>query len=626
MAKKSPKVETHAFQAQVGRLLEIVANSFYSHKEIFLRELISNASDACDRLRYAALTTPELLESDGDLKISLAVEKAAPRLTITDNGIGMTHDELAADLGTIARSGTSEFMANLSGDTAKDMSLIGQFGMGFYSAFMVAEEVTVTSRKAGCDEIWQWRSDGKGEFILTPVESGERGTTIALKLHKGDCEFLEPARLRTIVKTYSDHIALPIVLKGDQDETLNTASALWTRPKSEITAEQYTEFYRHVGHLGDEPWLVVHNHVEGKLEYINLLFVPSSKPFDLFNGERKSRVKLYVRRVFITDDCQDLMPGYLRFIRGIVDSEDLPLNVSREMLQNNPLVAKLRAGLVKRIIGELDTKAKKDAKAYESFWRQFGAVLKEGIYEDFERRKELIELARFATTTSGDGLVGLADYTARMKEGQESIYYISGDDIEGLRKSPQLEAFDARGVEVLLLADPVDEFWIPAVPDYNGKSFASVTQGNLDLDKIDKSGSTEEAEAPKPAAGVNDLVALFKLTLKDAVKDVRTTERLTDSPVCLVADEGDVDMHLARLLKQHRRIEETATRILEMNPTHPLITALAERVGKEGASDDLGDAAYLLLDQARIVEGETIPDPSAFARRLAGMMQKGLTV
>ena len=493
MAKKTPKSETHAFQAQVGRLLDIVANSFYSHKEIFLRELISNASDACDRLRYAALTAPELLDANTDLKITISVEKAAKQLTVTDNGIGMTHDELAADLGTIARSGTSEFMAHLSGDAAKDMSLIGQFGMGFYSAFMVADDVTVTSRKAGSHDCWQWRSDGKGEYTLSPADSGERGTSITLRLREGDAEFLEPARLGTIVKTYSDHIALPILLKdGDKEETLNTASALWTRPKSEITAEQYTEFYRHVGHLGDEPWLVIHNHVEGKLEYSNLLFVPQSKPFDLFDAERKSRIKLYVKRVFITDDCQDLMPGYLRFLRGIVDSEDLPLNVSREMLQNNPLVAKLRSGLVKRVIGELSKKAEKDAKAYASFWRNFGSVLKEGIYEDFERRDELIGLARFSTTTSGDGLVSLADYIGRMVEGQESIYYISGEDTPSLRKSPQLEAFDARGVEVLLLADPVDEFWLPSVGEYQGKTFASVTQGGLDLGKIAKADAKDE--------------------------------------------------------------------------------------------------------------------------------------
>jgi molecular chaperone HtpG len=630
MAKKTPKAETHAFQAQVGRLLDIVANSFYSHKEIFLRELISNASDACDRLRYAALTAPELLYANADLKITLSIDKNAKELTVTDNGIGMTHDELASDLGTIARSGTSEFMSHLSGDAAKDMSLIGQFGMGFYSAFMVADQVTVTSRKAGDDACWTWRSDGKGEFTLSPADSGERGTAITLHLRKGDTEFLEPARLRTIVKTYSDHIALPIVLKdGDKEDTLNTASALWTRPKSEINSEQYTEFYRHVGHLGDEPWLVIHNHVEGKLEYRNLLFVPQSKPFDLFDAERKSRIKLYVRRVFITDDCQDLMPGYLRFLRGVVDSEDLPLNVSREMLQNNPLVAKLRSGLVKRVIGELRKKAEKDAEAYASFWRNFGSVLKEGIYEDFERRDELIGLARFSTTTSGDSLVSLADYIGRMVEGQDSIFYISGEDTQSLRKSPQLEAFDARGIEVLLLADPVDEFWLPAVGEIEGKKFASVTQGGLDLGKIAKpeeKGEEEKSEASETPAGVNDLVALFKLTLKDAVKDVRTTERLTDSPVCLVADEGDVDMHLSRLLKQHRRIEETATRILEINPTHPLITSLATRVGNEGASEELGDAAYLLLDQARIVEGESIPDPSAFARRLAGVMQKGLAV
>ncbi len=624
MPEQTTGGETRAFQAEVGRLLNIVANSFYSHKEIFVRELISNASDACDRLRYAAQTNPELMADDADLKITIAIDKKKRLLTITDNGIGMNHDELVADLGTIARSGTAEFVDRLSGDAAKDMALIGQFGMGFYASFMVADEVTVASRGTGEEESWEWRSDGKGEFTVTRVDSRPRGSAIVLRLRKGESEFLEGTRIRGIVKKYSDHVALPIVLAEDgKDETINTASALWTRPKSKITPEQYKEFYHHVGHMGDEPWLVVHNRVEGKLEYSNLLFVPSSRPFDLFDPERKPGIKLYVRRIFITDDCSELMPGYLRFVRGIVDSEDLPLNVSREMLQKNPLVVKLRAGLVKRVLGEVKKKAAKDAEGYAKFWDNFGAVLKEGIYEDFERAEELLELARFRTTKSGDALVSLAECEERLAEGQDALYYISGDDAETLRQSPQLEAFDARGIEVLLFTDPVDEFWIPRVREHKGKPFKSVTQGGIDLSKVaapEKEGEDED----KP--GIDNLIAMFKLTLKDAVKDVRGSERLTDSPVCLVADEGDLDMHIARLMKQHQQIRETATRILELNPGHPLIRTLAALIGKEGAADDLADAAHLLLDQARIVEGEPLPDPPAFARRLATMMRKGLVV
>ncbi|MFQ5957812.1 MAG: molecular chaperone HtpG, partial [Alphaproteobacteria bacterium] len=545
MTENAAAPERRAFEAEVGKLLDIVANSLYSEREIFLRELISNASDACDRLRYAALTTPELTAGDADLRVTIAADRKAGTITLADNGIGMNHDDLVADLGTIARSGTTAFLARLSGDEAKDVALIGQFGVGFYSAFMVADEVTVESRKAGEDAGWRWRSDGKGAFTVAPAKAEvPRGTRITLHLRKDAKEFLEPARLRHIIKTYSDHIALPIVLADQgKEETVNTASALWTRPKSEITPEQYAEFYHHAGHLFDAPWLTIHNRVEGKLEYTNLLFVPSVKPFDLFHPDRKGHLKLYVKRVFITDDCDELIPGYLRFLRGVVDSEDMPLNISREMLQNNPVVAKIRAGLVKRVLGELKKKADKAPDDYAKFWDAFGAVLKEGIYEDPGNREGLIELARFRTT-GGEGLKSLADYVAAMKEGQEAIYYISGESPEAVGRSPQLEAFRARGVEVLLLTDPVDEFWVPAVGAYEEKPFQSVTRGGVDLgsiageekDKDDAAGEKENA-TPDDDIGESDidrLVASFKLTLKDAVKDVRVSARLTDSPVCLV--------------------------------------------------------------------------------------------
>lgn len=615
--------ETRSFQAEVSRLLDIVAHSLYSEKEIFLRELISNASDACDRLRYAALTEPALAEGDTEYRVLLIPDKSARTLTVADNGIGMNRDELIENLGTIARSGTAAFLNQLSGDARKDMSLIGQFGVGFYSAFMVAEKVEVLSRKAGDNEGWRWLSDGKGEFTVEPLSDAARGAKIVVHLREGEDEYLDPARLRRIVKTYSDHIALPIVLKeGGKEETINTASALWTRPRSEISPDQYKEFYHHVGHSFDDPWLTLHNKAEGVLEYTSLLFVPSTKPFDLFDPERKSRVKLYVRRIFITDEATDLLPPYLRFLRGIVDSEDLPLNISREMLQSNPMVARIRQQLIRRVLSELAKKAGEAAEEYAKFWDNFGAVLKEGLYEDRDHREELLGLVRFRSTTR-DGLASLDDYVTAMKPGQDEIYTIHGDNLDVIKKSPQLEGFRARGVEVLLMTDPIDEFWVPAIGKYKDKPFKSATRGGVDLDKIAPPEEHEDKKS-EPPAKLASLIAIFKLALGDAVKDVRSSERLTDSAVCLVADEGDMDMHLERLLKQHRQLDTISKRILEINPRHTLIERLAASVGETGASDQLSEFAWLLLDQARIIEGEQLPDPPAFARRLASLLERGL--
>jgi len=618
------------FQAEVGRLLDIVAHSLYSDKDIFLRELISNASDACDRLRYLALTRPELAADDPAYKVRIAVDRAARTLTVSDNGIGMNHDELIANLGTIARSGTAAFVNGLTGDSVKDMKLIGQFGVGFYSAFMVADRVSVTSRKAGEDGIWRWVSEGRGEFAVAEVEdkdavAGSRGTSIELHLREGEDEFLDAERLAGIVRTYSDHIALPVMLvENGKDRTLNAAAALWTRPRAEITEQQYREFYRHAGHLGDEPWLTVHFKAEGKVEYTALLFVPTAKPFDLFHPERRHRVKLYVRRVFITDECPDLVPSWLRFVKGIVDSEDLPLNVSREMLQKNAVVAKIRQGLVTRILGELEKKAAKEPDSYLSFWDKFGAVLKEGLYEDPERREALLKLTRLRST-HGEGWTAFADYVGRMKPGQDSIYYITGDDAKALRKSPQLEGFAAKGVEVLLLSDPIDDFWVAAVGEFDGKKLKSVTQGGIDLSKLAAAdGADKPAEPVQPPAELAGLVAVFRLALKDEVKDVRASERLTESAVCLVADQGDLDMRIERMLRQHRQLDQAAKRILEINPKHKLIGRLAKLVGKTEEAKALDDLAHLLLDQARIVEGEALPDAAAFARRLAGALERGL--
>ncbi len=619
--------ETLSFETEVGKILQIVANSLYSDKQIFLRELISNASDACDRLRYLAITRPELIADDPEFRVEISTDTKQKLLVIEDNGIGMNREALVEDLGTIARSGSSAFLDQITGEDRKDVALIGQFGVGFYSCFMVADRVEVVSRRGGEDTAWRWTSDGQGQFTVGEAEKPGRGTRITLHLKKDAAEFLEPLRLRRIVSTYSDHISLPIVLhEGEKKETVNKASALWTRPKSEITDEQYTEFYRHVGHAFDEPWLTVHWRAEGRVEYTGLLFVPSMRPLDIFSAERRHKVKLYVRRVFITDDCEDLVPPWLRFLQGLIDSEDLPLNVSRELLQHNPTLTRIRSALVRRVLGELTKKADKAPEEYATFWNNFGAVLKEGLYEDPEHREDLLKLVRFRST-AGEDLVGLDAYVDRMKEGQDAIYYITGDEIEALQRSPQLEGFRARGVEVLMMTDPVDEFWMPAVGTYREKPFKSATRAGADLSRIKAAESPEadterkEPEKERPQ-GLDALIAMVKMELGEAVKDVRVSERLTDSAVCLVADEGDMDIHLERLLRQHKQLEHGLARVLEINADHPLIAALSGIVGQDGAGAKLSDAAWLLLDQARILEGESLPDPTAFSRRLADLMTK----
>ncbi len=616
--------EKREFQAEVAKLLDIVVHSLYSNKEIFLRELISNASDACDKLRYAALTDASLVAGDAEYRIRLIPDAAANTLTIADNGIGMNRDDLIANLGTIAKSGTAEFMSKLTGDAKKDMTLIGQFGVGFYSAFMVAERVSVVTRKAGEEHGWRWESDGRGEFTITPEPGAARGAAITLHLREAEKEFVERFRLSAIVKRYSDHIAIPVVLvEGDKEETLNSASALWTRAKSEVTAEQYKEFYHHVAHAFDDPWLTIHWKAEGAIEYTSLLYVPGSKPFDIFHPDRKHHVKLYVKRVFITDEAEGLLPPYLRFLRGVVDSQDLPLNVSREMLQHNPVLAKMKAGLVKRVLSELKKKAEEDAQSYATFWETFGAVLKEGIYEDFERKSDILALCRFRTTTQ-DGLTTLDEVVGRLKEGQDAIYYATGDDVAALRKSPQLEGFLAKGIEVLLLTDPIDEFWVPAVGEIQGKKLVAITQGDIDLSKV-KADDAAEAAKPEaaPAEAMDTLIAALKLSLGERVKDVRASDRLTSSAVCLVADAGQMSLHLEKLLKAHNQIDQDSPRVLEINPRHPLIKGMAGKVTASG-SEAIEDMALLLLDQARIVEGEPPADPVEFARRLAAVMEKGL--
>ncbi len=628
--------ELQPFEAEVGRVLNLVINSLYQHRDIFLRELISNASDACDRLRYASLTEPALLDDEPELKIQLEPDPAAGTLTVRDNGIGMSRDELIENLGTIARSGTARFAEALSGDAAKDVRLIGQFGVGFYAAFMAAERVEVVSRRAGEHAAWRWLSDGTTGFRVEE-EAGPvaRGTAVILHLRDDAKDYLDGYRLRSIVRSYSDHIAVPILLKepakpeadaGEAPaapEQINQASALWTRRKSEITDEQYTEFYHHVAHAFDEPWARLHVQAEGLVSYQALLFVPGTPPFDLHEPQRKHGVKLYVRRVFITDELEGLMPRYLRFIKGIVDSEDLQLNVSRESLQHSSILGKIRKDLVKRLLDELDKRAGAEDGKYETFWEQFGPVLKEGIYEDHDQRGRLLELARFRTTAD-EGWVSLKTYVQRMKPGQDAIYTISGEDLTALRSSPQLEACRAKGVEVLLLADPIDDFWLPVATDYDGKPFRSLTQGEVDLDKIEGS-SADEAAAPAAAGPELDgLLAVLKERLGESVLDVRPSVRLTESAVCLVAPQQGMDMRLERFLKRHQQLGELSKRILEVNPKHALIQQMASKAAADPQDPDLGELALLLLDQARIIEGEPLSDPGAFSRRLSAFLVKGL--
>jgi molecular chaperone HtpG len=612
---ESSAKEIFSFQTEVGQLLDIVARSLYSNREIFLRELVSNAFDACDKLRYETLTDPSLAKSSDQLSVSLEINKKAKTLSISDNGIGMNHGDLLETLGTIARSGTGAFLESLKEGEKGELGLIGKFGVGFYSAFMVAETVDVLTRKAGEEKSWQWSSDGKGQFTIEPGEREESGTTVVLHLKKDAKEFLEEARVHHIVKTYSDHISFPVTLGA---ETLNSASAIWTRAPKDVTEEQHTEFYHHTSHAFDKPWLTLHSRVEGSVSHTSLLYVPSTAPFDLYDAERKSHVKLYVSRVFISENTKGLVPSYLRFLRGIVDSEDLTLNVSREMLQSDPKLAKIKTALSKKVIGALKKKASKASEEYAHFWENFGAVLKEGLIEDPSLRDKLLEICRFSSTQNGE-LTSLSDYVGRCKDGQDAIYYMAGNDMKKISQSPHLEGFRAKGVEVLLLADHVDEFWLQHITEFEGKTFKSVTRGATDLDKI---SGDDAADSP----ALNDLIVAIKMELGGAVKDVRPSKRLTESPVCLIADDGDMDVNMERLLKQHGKLTDGMPRVLELNPDHRIVKKLAERAaGNEAASDTLlKDAAHLLLDQARIADGEAPADPAEFVRRLSAVLDSAL--
>ncbi len=607
-----------SFQAEVNKMLNIVVNSLYSEKYIFLRELISNASDACDKLKYLMLSKPDIAKGNGELKIVLKPDDKANTLTISDNGIGMNRDDLINHLGTIAKSGTSEFVANMK-ENGSAADLIGQFGVGFYSAFMVADKVEIITKKAGEEQAYKWISNGIDGFEIEETTKEGNGTEIKLYLKAEDKNFTDTIYLRHLVRTYSDHINYPIVLDIDKvgEETINTGSALWTRNKSEITQEQYKDFYQHISHNFDDPWLTLHFKAEGNIEYTALLFIPSSQPADLFQPDQKHGLKLYVNRVFISDKVEELMPNYLRFVKGIVDSSDLPLNISREMLQQNALIAKIKHGMVGRLLKDLKKRAE-NYDDYIKFWNNFGMAFKEGIYEDFANREEIAGLSLFNSTHGGEKLTTLDAYIERMKPEQKDIYYITGDDVKVLANNPQLEAFKQKDLEVLLLVDPIDEFWTQTLPNYKGKTIKHIAQADLDF-KI-------ERKEPKADEGSLDrLLKIMGEMFKDEVGKVVATERLASSPVSLTVENGQMSIHLERLMRNHQ--QQTAfnsTRILEVNPYHPLIIRMSEMTEDKKKKPEIEKVAKILLDQAKIAEGEPIGDPSFYVSTISDYILQGM--
>ena len=621
--------QTLGFQAEVKQLLSLMIHSLYSNKEIFLRELISNGSDAADKLRFEALASPALYEADPELRISIRIDKEARTLSVSDNGIGMSREEVIANIGTIAKSGTKEFLATLSGDQQKDARLIGQFGVGFYSSFIVADRVTLVTRRAGlpaADGV-RWESDGSGEYSIETVERRARGTEVTLHLREGEDELLEAWRIQSIVRKYSDHVGLPIVLTGEskidpvtkefmpgKEETLNQASALWARPKAEISDEQYREFYKHVAHDFEDPLAWTHARVEGRQSYTQLLYLPQRAPFDLWDRQARHGVRLYVKRVFILEDSEHLMPGYLRFVRGVIDAEDLPLNVSREILQQNRDVETIRAGCVKRVLGLLEDLAANQAEKYAVFWREFGRAFKEGAGEDSANAERIAKLLRFSSTHAETEAqtVSLADYVSRMKPGQDRIWYVTADSFSAARSSPHLEVFRSKGIEVLLLAERVDEWLVAHLTEFEGKKLASVARGGLDLG--DLADAEEKKSSEEKRKEFRDLVAKIKQALGERVKEVRVTLRLTDSPACLVADENEMSANLARILRAAgQKVPETRP-ILEINPAHPIVLRLRNEDAR------FADWAALLYEQALLAEGAALEDPAGFVKRMNSLL------
>lgn len=628
--------ETLGFQAEVKQLLQLMIHSLYSNKEIFLRELISNASDAADKLRFEAINNDALYGNDHELKIRVAFNKEARTVTISDNGIGMSRDEVISHLGTIAKSGTKEFFSKLSGDQKADAALIGQFGVGFYSGFIVADKITVETRRAGAaaNEGVRWESGGEGEYSVETIEKLGRGTDVILHLREGEDELLSNWKLKSIIRKYSDHISLPILMQKeewdeeakatvlkDEFETVNQASALWARSKSDITKEQYDEFYKHVSHDFQEPLAHTHNRVEGRSEYTQLLYVPSHAPFDLWDRNKRGGIKLYVKRVFIMDDAEQLMPTYLRFVKGVIDSSDLPLNVSREILQESRDVRVIREGSTKRVLGMLEEMANAEEQEgkdkYVTFWKEFGQVLKEGIGEDATNKDRIAKLLRFASThdESGEQTVSFEDYIGRMKEGQDKIYYVTADSYSAAKNSPHLEIFRKKGVEVLLMTDRVDEWMLSFLTEFDGKELVSVAKGGLDLGKLEDEAEKKEHEETETQ--YKDLVEKMKTALADKAKDVRVTFRLTDSPACLVADEHELSANLVRMLKAAGQNAPESKPILEINPNHPLVTRLKY---EDAESARFGDWSHILFDQAMLAEGGSLADPASFVKRLNEML------
>ena len=620
--------ETMAFQAEVSQLLKLMIHSMYSNKEIFLRELVSNGSDACDKLRFEGLADDKLFENESELELTVGFDEAEKTVTITDNGIGMSRDEVVANIGTIAKSGTKQFLESLTGDQAEDARLIGQFGVGFYSAFVVADKVTLSTRRAGeaADSGTRWVSDGTGSYTLESIEKAGRGTEIVLHLRDDMDEFLNDWRLRSVIKKYSDHITFPVKMlkkaeEEDKDatiewETVNSASALWTRSKKDIKDEEYNEFYKTVCHDYEDPLLWSHNRVEGKYEYTSLLYIPARAPFDLYEREQAHGIKLYVQRVFIMDDVEKMMPRYLRFVRGLIDSNDLPLNVSREILQSNKVIDSIRSASVKKVLGLLEGVAKDDAEKYQKFWGQFGNVIKEGPGEDFANREQILGLMRFATTQSSDSTqnVSLADYIARMKAGQDKVYYITADTHAAAKNSPHLEIFKKKDIEVLLMSDRVDEWMMSQLTEFDGKQFVSISKGDLDMSEFE---DKEEKEAQKEVEEKSkDLIKKIADALGDQVEEVRVSHRLTSSPACLVLAEHDMALHMQQLMKQAGHAVPTAKPSLEINPEHPVLQRL------EGESDEqrMKDWSQLLFDQALLAEGGQLEDAAGFVQRLNGIL------
>ncbi len=624
----SPNVETRGFETEVNQLLDLMIHSLYSNKDIFLRELISNASDACDRLRFSAISDASLYEEDIELKIKVSYDKAQRTITVSDNGIGMSRDEVIEHIGTIAKSGTRAFLDSITGDEKNDAKLIGQFGVGFYSSFIVADEVTLRTRKAGepAASGVEWVSQGKGEYRISDYEKAGRGTEIVLKLREGEDEFLNDWKLRSIITSYSDHIDFPVIMDkaieaeeegGEakvEEETVNQASALWTRPRSEINEDEYREFYKHVAHDFEDPLEWSHNRVEGTTEYTSLLYIPARAPFDLYDRESRHGIKLYVQRVFIMEDTEKLMPRYLRFVRGLIDSNDLPLNVSREILQGSKVVDHIRNGSVKKVLGMLEKMAKNDPDKYQKFWKEFGRVLKEGPAEDFANREKIAGLLRFASTHNDDDAqtVTLDDYVARMQEGQDKIYYIAADTHAAAKNSPHLEIFRKKGIEVLLLSDRVDEWLTAHLMEYQDKKLQSVAKGELDLSDDEES----EKELEEKAKSSEKLIKRMQDALQDRVESVRVTNRLTDSPACLVLNEQDMAMHMQRILKEAGHDLPSSKPILEINPDHPLV----QKLGKEKSKKKFADWSDILFDQAMLAEGGQLEDPAGFVAKLNAML------